>query len=233
MERYNLNAVPNASSEAAGVLRVANEVDEKNSGCTDAAITPSNLHNMVGYRKANTEYKGNEVVGCPCHIEFLLKCVQAGTTSTSPLDTTNVTKGQVITDGGVKWEVIAKAVIDTRVTGEIINVIFADGTVKEIKPYSNMTDYITESYRSGTEWYRKWNSGWLEQGGYSPGPEKDSYKITLLKPFADTNYCGQGTGCSSASTGDGWGSIHNKTTTSFNIAKPGSGVMWYVYGQGA
>ena len=117
MERYDLNAVPNASSEKAGVLRVANSVDEKNGGCTDAAITPSNLHNVLGYRKTNTEYKGNEIVACPYQPGLLLKCVQAGSTSTSPLDTTNVTKGQVITDGGVKWAVIDKNAIEVGGTG--------------------------------------------------------------------------------------------------------------------
>lgn len=106
MERYDLMGTPTASSEEAGVLRVASEVDEKNCGCVDAAITPSNLYNLLNCRKANTAYVGNEIVACPYHTEFLLKCVQAGSTATGSLDTTNVTKGQIIDDGGVKWEVI-------------------------------------------------------------------------------------------------------------------------------
>lgn len=106
MERYDLMGIPYASGDRAGVLRTANAVDEKNSGCTDAAITPSNLHNVLGYRKANTAYAGNEIVACPYHAEFMLKCTQAGTTSTGSLDTTSATLGKVYTDGGVKWEVI-------------------------------------------------------------------------------------------------------------------------------
>lgn len=106
MERYDLMGTPYANGERAGILRTANAADEKNSGCTDAAITPSNLHNVLGYRKANTAYTGNEIVACPYHAEFMLKCTQAGTTSTGSLDTTSATLGKVYTDGGVKWEVI-------------------------------------------------------------------------------------------------------------------------------
>ena len=106
MERYDLNAVPNASSEKAGVLRVANSVDEKNCGCVDAAITPSNLYNLLGCRKANTSYTLGEIVTCPYYPEFLLKCTVAGSTAAGSLDTTSATLGKVYTDGGVKWEVI-------------------------------------------------------------------------------------------------------------------------------
>lgn len=145
MERYDLNAVPNASSETAGVLRVANEVDEKNCGCKDAAITPSNLYNLLGYRKANTAYTGNEIVACPYHTEFLLKCVQAGTTSEDALDTTNVTKGQIIEDGGVKWTVIAKAIIDASISGKNITLTFADGTTKTLTTQDTNTTYTAAS----------------------------------------------------------------------------------------
>ena len=45
---------------------------------------------------------------------------------------------------------------------------------------------VIESYRNGTEWYRVWSDGWLEQGGMT----KMSCDVVhnLLKPFADTNY---------------------------------------------
>lgn len=132
MERYDLMGTPTASSEEAGVLRIASEVDEKNCGCVDAAITPSNLYNLLGCRKASTAYVGNEVVACPYHTEFLLKCVQAGSTATGSLDTTNVTSGQVITDGGVKWEVIAKAIIDASISGKTITLKFADNSTKTL-----------------------------------------------------------------------------------------------------
>lgn len=46
-------------------------------------------------------------------------------------------------------------------------------------------DYVVESGNVGSEWYRKYKSGWLEQGGIVPASEGN---ITFLKPFANTNY---------------------------------------------
>lgn len=49
-------------------------------------------------------------------------------------------------------------------------------------------DYVVE-YKNPTDsdpnWYRKWKSGKLEQGGIVPAREGN---ITFLKPFANTNY---------------------------------------------
>ena len=46
--------------------------------------------------------------------------------------------------------------------------------------------WVVETYRNGTEWYRVWSDGWVEQGGLA----KMSHNVAhnLLKPFADTNY---------------------------------------------
>lgn len=51
-------------------------------------------------------------------------------------------------------------------------------------------DYIIESYRNGTEWYRVYKSGWCEQGGYKTSSSSNSTweTITLLKNYIDTNY---------------------------------------------
>lgn len=44
---------------------------------------------------------------------------------------------------------------------------------------------VVESYRNGTEWYRVWSDGWLEQGGMAENAVKIT--VTFLKPF--TNKC--------------------------------------------
>lgn len=52
-------------------------------------------------------------------------------------------------------------------------------------------DYVIEYNKSSTEnkWYRKWKSGWLEQGGTSPnGGDKAIFTISLLQNFSDTTY---------------------------------------------
>lgn len=190
MERYDLMGTPTASSEEAGVLRIASEVDEKNCGCKDAAITPSNLYSLLDCRKASTAYTAGTIVTCPYHKEFLLKCTTGGTTSANSLDTTAVTKDRVITDGGVKWTVIASQIIDIEISGTVITVTFIDGTQKTLTTQSkpaDMTDYIIESYRNGTEWYEVYKSGKVRQGGYiAKSSAQRTY--TFLKPFANTDY---------------------------------------------
>ena len=43
--------------------------------------------------------------------------------------------------------------------------------------------YVTKTWRSGTEWYRVWSDGWIEQGGHGTGGT-----CTFNKPFSNTNY---------------------------------------------
>lgn len=97
---------------------------------------------------------------------------------------------------------------------------------------------VVESYRNGTEWYRVWSDGWLEQGGYL----STSGSTTFLKPFNNTNYnitIGKGY------FNDGDSSVINvrsKTKTSFTYVRGWSGgsgtenlqySMFYACGMGA
>lgn len=43
--------------------------------------------------------------------------------------------------------------------------------------------YVTKTWRSGTEWYRVWSDGWIEQGGHGTGDT-----CTFSKPFSNKNY---------------------------------------------
>ena len=51
-------------------------------------------------------------------------------------------------------------------------------------------DYVVESQlptaENGYTWYRKYASGWVEQGGHCTG--SIGYTVTFVVPFADTNY---------------------------------------------
>ena len=46
---------------------------------------------------------------------------------------------------------------------------------------------VTQTYTNGTSWYRVWSDKWCEQGGIT-GSYASGTLITLLKPFANTNY---------------------------------------------
>ena len=45
--------------------------------------------------------------------------------------------------------------------------------------------YLIESYKNGTNWYRIYSDGWIEQGGVI---EANASSVTYLKKFVDTNY---------------------------------------------
>ena len=47
---------------------------------------------------------------------------------------------------------------------------------------------VTETYTSGTSWYRIWSDGWCEQGGFIHQGTVTSLEITFLKSFKDINY---------------------------------------------
>lgn len=49
-------------------------------------------------------------------------------------------------------------------------------------------DYVVESYSNGTEWYRLYKSGWLEQGGEVYHNVKEIHTVNLLLPYRDTYY---------------------------------------------
>ncbi|MBR6511797.1 MAG: hypothetical protein IKT51_06080, partial [Phascolarctobacterium sp.] len=234
-----------ASSEQAGVLRIASEADEKNCGCQDAAVTPNNLYSLLDYRKKSTAYTAGAVVACPYHKEFLLKCTTAGTTSANSLDTKSVTKDSVITDGNAKWTVIASQIIDMSISGKTITVTCIDGTQKTLTTQDtggDMTDYIVESYRNGTDWYEVFKSGKVRQGGFLK-KEGGSGTVTFLKPFADTNYIVYGALCT-ASTAYGSDMTYRaigilgedkpaSTTGMYIYQSSRGGKFWVAEGQGA
>ena len=79
-------------------------------------------------------------------------------------------------------------------------------------------DYVVERYNDGAgNWYRKYKSGWLEQGG-GYGEAFTDYRqvtITFLKPFNDTKYT---LVHSSAGSGNAYeGSTSAKTVSTFSI----------------
>ena len=49
--------------------------------------------------------------------------------------------------------------------------------------------YIAETFSDGTNWWRQWSDGWLEQGGTSQNTAYGSWlTFSLLKPFSNKNY---------------------------------------------
>ena len=99
---------------------------------------------------------------------------------------------------------------------------------------------IIEIWNEGTEWYRVWSDGWIEQGGttglITSGDSYNSKTITFKKSFTNTNYTF--TSCANKySTENGLGTayppfIFTKNNTSIIIGKYSwtDGIDWYACG---
>ena len=93
-------------------------------------------------------------------------------------------------------------------------------------------DYVVESQvNTDGSWYRKYKSGWIEQGGVAT-----SDNVTLLKPMENANYSVY---MSQSYNAEGYSAYsaqpHNRTTTSFSYFQYQGyfNAFWYVCGKGA
>lgn len=121
---------------------------------------------------------------------------------------------------------------------------------KAVKQYTKLEDrinsidfdgiYIVEAQRNGTEWYRVWSDGWIEQGGEAFQDNAIDYVVQLLKPYINTDYFAcVSLGINEYHTGSlttKYVSVYNLTTTSFTTyTSNGVGLRrkrWYACGQG-
>lgn len=108
-------------------------------------------------------------------------------------------------------------------------------------PDLNSIDYVVESQLPTPEnnytWYRKYKSGWIEQGGtLTTYPASEETTITFLVPFADDKYYANRTLNYAVSNTD-WcvyngGVVYNKTATTMCFRHKGP-VSWCAYGKSA
>lgn len=96
-------------------------------------------------------------------------------------------------------------------------------------------DYVVESGSSGNTWYRKYKSGWIEQGGSVYMAQDTSAQVNLLKPFSNGNYFVAPTYIYASLPNSAEISIANRTTTKFTMYCycVGGDKLWYACGQGA
>lgn len=225
--------ISTATPATFGLLRTTSVEDEQNCQCNDAAVTPESLYKLSDYRRAGVSYSVGAIVACPYHVEFLLKCTQAGRTADEALDTTGATSGQVIEDGGVKWEVIAKAIIDASISGKNITLKFADGTTKTLTTQDTNTDNISASSLA-TNGYIKFNNGLILQWG-QVAPGKKSITVTFPTPFASACYSVTlSSGIVGESDEDGYTNVSapiglTKTTVTFSIRSTHT-TLWMAIG---
>ena len=105
----------------------------------------------------------------------------------------------------------------------------------------NSMKYVVEYWQEGTEWYRIWSDGWIEQGGFVGLPAAAGSAINFKKSFQTSNYSFIVTGTGNS---DGRTSVLNRrgamgwifdNTTAYVCATAGTDrsetvVRWYACG---
>lgn len=91
--------------------------------------------------------------------------------------------------------------------------------------------YVTQTWRSGAQWYRRWSDGWLEQGGRLKlevwtGGGNPNKTFSLPTAFSNATYTTVVTG----ESGFGWATIKvsSKTTSSVTVTGTGASTNDYV-----
>lgn len=118
---------------------------------------------------------------------------------------------------------------------------------KADKTFTNtdMIDYVVEkqepSAANDYTWYRKYKSGWVEQGGKLAAAASAVYVVTLPVAMADTSYTAVGTLISNTVSGSGgsFATVYILSSTQINLALDyastwtGTGCFWVAYGKAA
>ena len=101
-------------------------------------------------------------------------------------------------------------------------------------------DYVVEKQdptsANGYTWYRKYKSGWVEQGGVLGSLNKSKITISLPVEMANTKYITLAAGINASTASDFAVAVINPTTTSVTIgsnANYGAGSIWHVCGMSA
>lgn len=94
--------------------------------------------------------------------------------------------------------------------------------------FNNLSDrpraYVTETWRGGTQWYRRWSDGLLEQGGrveldvWTGGPNPWR-TFTLPAAFSNATYATVATG----EGGYGWTTVKITSQTNSSVTVEGTG----------
>ena len=95
---------------------------------------------------------------------------------------------------------------------------------------SNNTVHITETWRSGTEWYRKYSDGWIEQGGRIAAGLTGTQTVSLIVPYTTTDYAVLIGSDGTYYKQEHW-EVKSQTTTSFSTAGWTPAIpQWYACG---
>lgn len=90
---------------------------------------------------------------------------------------------------------------------------------------------IVEEWHEGANFYRKYASGFVEQGGLSPSPtDNTNVAVTLHVPFSSADYFVFSNYLYSYYTEKSYGYVNGQTTNGFNVFSFDTSFYWYACG---
>lgn len=104
--------------------------------------------------------------------------IESGNFATS-LTTATLTQNRSITLPNASGELTLRSQLATVATSGSYNDL-------SNKPYipPSQNGYVTQTWRSGNNWYRVWSDGWIEQGGYT---KKTGQQTTITYSISFTD----------------------------------------------
>ncbi|MBQ4070588.1 MAG: hypothetical protein IJD52_04440 [Alphaproteobacteria bacterium] len=108
--------------------------------------------------------------------------------------------------------------------------------IPDLTPYDYVIEWQTPTADNNYTWYRKYKSGWVEQGGVLGGLNNSRITIPLPVEMANNKYVTLAAGINASKASDFAVAVINPTTTSVTIgsnANYGAGSIWYVCGMSA
>lgn len=99
----------------------------------------------------------------------------------------------------------------------------------------NTVHCVVETFKSGSSWYRVYDDGWVEQGGYHNADAVAVSSVSLLKSYKDTNYSILITNLYNASAAKNAPHITTVATTGFSYWSENTNgdIYWETKGYGA
>jgi hypothetical protein len=195
------------------------------SGAHSAAFAVKNkelMENTLGYRKADTAYTAGKIAyHASLPTGYYLKCTTPGTTGSGDLSISSTTIGDTVTDGTVTWVIMGNA----------------DRRLSNLDTANLACHVVVDSYYDSAtgDWWREYDDGWVEQGGFVVGSVSVNTTVNLLKPYSNTNYAVQllYNTITDGATSGATASANLKTTTTFALGSYGGSYAWVALGMGA
>ena len=202
-----------ASENRAGVVKLASIEDVQNGTDNTKAVTPAGVAAAI---EANTDIDAR-----------LLGVV---------FDGTNAAGTRTYGAANKTFTRSTDALAGTTALADLSEKADAD-----LSNVSDNIDYVVESFysQSGYSWYKKYKSGWLEQGGRVQMIDGASTTVSFLKSFATEYYtvvgAQRGNNVTDASKVGGW-LISEQTASTIKVVNHSGGTnnwYWHACGKGA